>query len=224
MKFLNIEHIIANKYNHLLAMLILLLLFSPFFDANERAIGFKIITIILLATIIICLRVTVRSLRIFWLCVAIAAAALLLDGAANRIANEDAKHALATSTTLIYAFFVALTIIALMKNMFRAKRVTPDMIVGGVCIYLLLGIFWMLLYDLVGTFDEGAITSAGRPSHLYFSFTTLTTLGYGDFIPTTEFARALTSLEAISGQMYLAVFVARLVGLHIAHEIKQTNK
>jgi voltage-gated potassium channel Kch len=50
---------------------------------------------------------------------------------------------------------------------------------------------------------------------MYFSYTTLTTLGYGDIVPVSQIARTLATLEAITGQLYLAVLVARLVGLHI---------
>jgi hypothetical protein len=56
---------------------------------------------------------------------------------------------------------------------------------------------------------------------LYFSFVTLTTLGYGDVVPTSPVTRTLASLEAITGQLYLTVLVARLVGLHIAESLGQ---
>ena len=58
---------------------------------------------------------------------------------------------------------------------------------------------------------------------LYFSYTTLTTLGYGDIVPVNEFARVFTSVEAIGGQLFLAVFIARLIGLHLAHQSKRQN-
>ena len=57
----------------------------------------------------------------------------------------------------------------------------------------------------------------GSAYALYYSFVTMSTLGYGDIIPATMPARAAASLEAVLGQMYLAVLVARLVGLHVAH-------
>jgi hypothetical protein len=61
----------------------------------------------------------------------------------------------------------------------------------------------------------------GEPTAvLYFSFATLTTLGYGDIVPVSAIARTLATLEAITGQLYLAVLVARLVGLHIAESLE----
>jgi hypothetical protein len=59
---------------------------------------------------------------------------------------------------------------------------------------------------------------------LYFSLATLTTLGYGDIVPTSAVSRMLASVEAVVGQLYLTVLVARLVGLHIAHSIEQAAK
>jgi hypothetical protein len=61
----------------------------------------------------------------------------------------------------------------------------------------------------------------GDTAVLYFNFATLTTLGYGDIVPTAPLSRILASVEAIAGQLYLAVLVARLVGRHIAHSIEQ---
>jgi hypothetical protein len=66
-----------------------------------------------------------------------------------------------------------------------------------------------------------AIVLGQGASLFYFSFTTLTTLGYGDITPAGKFAQVLANMEAIAGQVYLAIFIARLVGLHIAQELKR---
>jgi hypothetical protein len=92
-----------------------------------------------------------------------------------------------------------------------------------------------MAYSVVDVLDPNAFTwtvTAGVPrlsfrvgngdsGVLYFSFATLTTLGYGDIVPTTPISRMLASVEAITGQLYLAVLVARLVGLHIAESLDQ---
>ena len=59
----------------------------------------------------------------------------------------------------------------------------------------------------------------GETTALYFSFATLTTLGYGDILPTSPISRMLASMEAITGQLYLAVLVARLVGMHLVYSM-----
>jgi hypothetical protein len=61
---------------------------------------------------------------------------------------------------------------------------------------------------------RGADDTRGFATLLYFSFTTLTTLGYGDIVPVSPSARLLTSFEAVAGQLYVAIFIARLVSLH----------
>jgi hypothetical protein len=221
MRLFDFERIVANRYNHLLVMLVIFFFCAPFFEEDERAMGARIITIGLLLTIIICLRATVASRKYYWLCVSIAVLALVLESLGSRSKVEDVRQSFITLSLLINCFFVSLTILFLMTNMFRAKKVTPDMIVGGISIYLLVGIMWSLIYILLTTFNEGAVQFTGEASMMYFSFTTLTTLGYGDIVPQSEFARVLTSLEAVFGQVYLAVFVARLVGLHIASEMKR---
>ena len=84
--------------------------------------------------------------------------------------------------------------------------------------YFLMGIVWALLYELVLAVDPAAISLPTDHVQFgdisYFSFTTLTTLGYGDILPVTSAARILTILESTFGPLYLAIFVARLVGLH----------
>jgi hypothetical protein len=97
------------------------------------------------------------------------------------------------------------------------------MIVGGICIYLLIGILWTVLYGLVRTWNPDAIVLREGASLFYFSFTTLTTLGYGDITPAVKLAQDLAIMEAITGQVYLAIFIARLVGLHIAHELMRKS-
>jgi hypothetical protein len=121
---------------------------------------------------------------------------------------------------------------------FTRQRVTANTVCASLCIYLLLGVIWALAstVDLLvaGSFQSTAAGATASPfarfgkgtsTHvLYLSFTTLTTLGYGDIVPVSPIARALTNIEAITGQIYLAVLVARLVGLNIAESIGQQTK
>ena len=85
------------------------------------------------------------------------------------------------------------------------------------CLYLLIGIIFALLYDAVGAVTPGGFF--GSPAlgtitnALFFSFTTLTTVGYGNLVPATPFGQSLAMVEAVSGQIFLIVVVARLVSL-----------
>ena len=97
--------------------------------------------------------------------------------------------------------------------------VTTRRIEGAISVYLLLGFTWAQGYELVALWHPGAFVGAvqGRDSNpwTYYSFVTLTTMGYGDIMPVHPLARALAVLEALTGQLYLAILLARLVSLEI---------
>jgi hypothetical protein len=109
--------------------------------------------------------------------------------------------------------------------------VTPDTIVGGLAVYLLIGLTWSIAYQLLEFSAPGSLVVASGdpnlwgawerapgkyPRLLFFSFVTLTTLGYGDIVPASPAAAALSAAEAVIGPVYLTVLIARLVGLEIA--------
>jgi hypothetical protein len=124
--------------------------------------------------------------------------------------------------------------VTILGYVLRGTRITLDKIFAAICIYLLIGYAWTFAYALVDELSPGSfITLAGTPpidymervlQMRYFSFTTLTTVGYGDIIPHSAAARTLASLEAVTGQIYLTVLVARLVGLHIVHARRSSSR
>jgi voltage-gated potassium channel Kch len=112
----------------------------------------------------------------------------------------------------------------------KQERVSADMILGGINVYLLFAIGFMFLHAFVEVARPGSyqyqgeslsVVFKGHPEIevlaflLYFSVVTLTTLGYGDIAPAVPAARMLCSLEAVIGQLFVAVFIARLVSLHV---------
>jgi hypothetical protein len=105
---------------------------------------------------------------------------------------------------------------AALRTVITTRRVSTEVVYAALSTYLLAGIFFGQLHLAVETYWPG---SYGGPSpftevsSLYFSFVTLATLGYGDFLPKSDLARGLTVFEVIGGQLYLAVMVARLIGL-----------
>jgi len=129
---------------------------------------------------------------------------------------------------LLYVAFVLLRVV------FKSTVVTVDTICASICVYLLLGIMCSLGYSLLeitqpGSFRLSAVNESVEASvrflgtsseiPIYYSFITMTTLGYGDIVPTHPASRMLSVLQALTGQLYLVVLVARLVGLHIAHSM-----
>jgi hypothetical protein len=120
---------------------------------------------------------------------------------------------------------------SILADVFRAGRVTADKIFGALCVYLLIGFSWGILYAILDQLDPGSFTTpqetGGVSEHVarvmrmrYFSLVTLTTVGFGDIVPRSAAARMFATFEAVMGQIYLAVLVARLVGLHIVHGTK----
>jgi len=112
---------------------------------------------------------------------------------------------------------------------FREGPTTSHRITGAVAAYLLLGQIWSLAYYLVELGIPGSFSLQGPPgdketlhSHFfYFSFVTLTTLGYGDIVAVHPMARMLVILEGVTGQLFPAILISRLVSLHV--QLKQKS-
>ena len=101
----------------------------------------------------------------------------------------------------------------------KENEVTIDLIMAAACAYILLGLVWAHAYFLVEIFHPNSFKGSENMgddiwNFIYYSFVTLTTVGYGDILAVTKSARALSILEAITGQLYLAVMISRLVGLY----------
>ena len=120
-------------------------------------------------------------------------------------------------STLSFFIFLAMAIIA---DFLHTTEVTVDTISGAACVYLLIGVIWSLAYALVEHIDPGSFhfTAPKKAIHLtntssfsYFSFVTLTTVGFGDIIPISKGAKLLVIIEAILGQFYIAIFLARII-------------
>lgn len=120
--------------------------------------------------------------------------------------------------------FIAL-FVSLLLFLFKARRVTSDHVKGGVAAYFLMGILWGLFYRSVYFFDPSAFvfSHAGNNNLFYFSYVTLATLGYGDIVPASRFTQMLATMEAMIGQVFLAVFIARLLGLYAEQGSKRST-
>ena len=123
-------------------------------------------------------------------------------------------------------FFAAVGIIIMANIMFHIKHVTAELIYGSINVYLLIGMSFAFIHALTDLSQPGSISgleslSIGDASiipFVYYSFVTITTLGYGDISPVTGQAATIAYVEAIFGQLYIAIMIARLMGLYIVHE------
>ena len=128
-----------------------------------------------------------------------------------------------TANRMITLVFCLMTVGIASRDVLLSGEINLNRIIGAICVYLLLGVIWAILYSFVETTWTGSFsgldTNLGiAPAHqfLYFSFVTLTTLGYGDISPSGPVSGALAYLQAIFGQMYIAVLIAGLVGAWVA--------
>lgn len=122
-----------------------------------------------------------------------------------------------------YITFFSVVTVTLMRSLFQGQdRITADTLCGAISVYLIFGLLWAMAYGILekaapGSFLFGTdgVSVEQFDRFLGFSFTTLTTLGYGNVAPATPQADAMATMEAIVGQFYLAVVIARFVALQI---------
>ena len=125
--------------------------------------------------------------------------------------------------------FIGSIIFMLFRHVLRQKKVSPEVIYGAIVVYLLLGIFCALCYGIIGGiipngfYFGNEFIGDSRMRFLYFSYITMTTLGYGDITPVAPIARSLAMLEAIIGQIYLVVMIAWLVGMNVSQSLGESD-
>jgi hypothetical protein len=221
MKLISWKIRIKNTYMHLLIILVSSFLISPFISHSRTATRIPVLSFILLAGIIFTLRTLNLRRRIFLLVLTIGLAWYLCELLLSFFIQGDFRDDVRIVSLMMYGIFLLATIVLLIYKMFSVTEVTGDTIMGGISVYLLLGFLWATFYTIIYFFDANAFhfsEHAGRASIFYFSFATLTTLGFGDIYPVNRLAMSLVSLEVITGQMYLAIFISRLVGLHLVRK------
>lgn len=132
----------------------------------------------------------------------------------------------------VRVLFLLLAMRAVFRHIMHSASVSLDTILGAVCVFLMLTLVFAEAYRILGAVDPDAIQYVDDhlPEHLppgyshdrftYFSVVTITTLGYGDIVPISSAARALVQIEAIVGQLYMALVLAWLVGLYMTEHVR----
>jgi hypothetical protein len=154
------------------------------------------------------------------------ALALAIPGVSGRWINHFRPDLVRPAFFLITALvFIAFVVVNLLRFILRAPAVNTEVLCASISAYLMLGLMWTLAYWLVDQLTPGGAfsfnTNAGTRSMngftgFYFSFITLSTVGYGDITPVSRIARWLAAMEAMTGLLYVAVLIARLVALYSA--------
>jgi len=140
----------------------------------------------------------------------------------------DALNALGTLTSL--GLLAAIVLV----QVFREGSVTFHRLQGAICVYLLLGLMWGAIYALIyvmhpnafdfGRTGEPMTIAAARARFVYFSLTTLTTVGYGDITAVLPIARSMAMLEAVTGQLFPAILIARLVSMELYYRQRRFER
>ena len=199
---------------YLLTSLVLLILISPFFEGSRiGGIANTVLYSVVMLTIVhaVSEEKRIRMIALVW---ALLALVLLWSSPTD-------PNALIRIIGL--SFFVTLNLAAIVlvfRRIFSFKAVTFDTLCHSVALYLLFGVTFALIYlisnlAITESFAELAPTlDAGWSNFHYFSFATLTTLGYGDITPDLPFIKVIAVMEAVIGVLYVAILVARLVSLY----------
>jgi hypothetical protein len=115
----------------------------------------------------------------------------------------------------------------LIKHIAISKNVTVAVVIQAISGYLLIGIIGVLLNSILLAFDENAITltisGSKFSSIIYYSFITLTTIGYGEIVPQSVFARSISIFIGVCGQMYLTVIIALIVGKYLSLNLRKKS-
>ena len=205
------------RYSYLMASLLLMIVVYPFLEtANWGQFLFSVFFTFVLLNVVYTLA---RHSKLFYVVLTLTLLTIALDWMGNLV--ELPEEALLRA--IVSVALLGVVEMVILKDMLRAEKVTAQKVYGGVCVYLILGIQCAILFAALATRNPDALNvpiEADRPmtQMLYFSFVTMTTLGYGDVSAYSTAARVLASVQALLGQLYLTVLVARLVALQITHE------
>ena len=198
-------------------LFILLLAFDavvPFLDPSPRGkFAFSVLNCLVIVSAVAAVG---RSVLSFVMVALLAFAALAFFWLS--VEHDDAAH-LARAWCFAAALDLA-TIIYLLVYVFRPEVMTADKLFGAAAAYLMIGSFWAALYALINMSYPGSFVGLGDARHteltdfLYFSYTVLTSTGFGDIVPKTRQARAVCNVEQLTGALYVAILIARLAGVY----------
>lgn len=224
MKMTLAKSLVVNKHAHLLAVILSLFLSAPFFESLHPKIPF--VSGLFLVALLFILRTLDLDPKVFRTVGTLGAVALLLQTAVNLLSGSSLTVPLTVVVCSVYCIFLFLCILLMGRRLFTVSQVTLDRVVGGINVYFLLGFLWTYLYYLIYNLDNQAFHFSAAPSVTYFfcfSFSTLATIGFGDMFPVNKWAMVLACLEGVSGQLFLAIFIARLVSLYATEQAETSS-
>lgn len=218
--------VFKSKYFYLLASLIVYFVFSPFLI--HKQMSDFILSALLSVIIVLCINLISAKRFLLFSSYVLGIIALLTYWVMSYIGLNEQLAIIHFSTILVFLVIMSYYVIS---SVAEQATITTESLLGAICGYFLLGLTWCQIYLLIATINPTAFsdhyvatTIRDHVQHfLYYSFETLTTLGYGDILPISDIARTFSWLEAATAQIYLAVWISQLVGLRIAQVIASRN-
>ena len=199
-----------NNFFYLLAGMLLVMVLAPLgVDRLDRvvSIGYTV-------TLLVGVWSLARTRWAFVSGIVLAIASLIATGADLTLESNT----FASAGLSIAFLFCGLSLWIALREVLFGERVDANRLAGAVCVYLLIGLAWAFIYSFIAIMMPEAFSGLSpNLDHrfvdlLYYSFVTLTTLGYGDITPASPFVRTLAYLQAVIGTMYMAILVASLIG------------
>ncbi len=218
-----IEAFLKGRFSAMLVSLTLLFLVSPLIP-NDQVFAEKIFGVFILVVLASCLKAISHSRKFFIFMVLFTL--LNLGVGSFEIFSEMEPHNFKSMVLVGRTLYFIAVFFSIMRYVLDSSLVTGDKICGAISAYMVMGIAWTFVYALFYHLNPESFqvpeewVTQGINSNwtMYFSFTTLTTLGYGDLVPKTPAAQSYAIMEAACGQIFLTVIIARLIALHIIHE------
>jgi hypothetical protein len=204
---------------------VILLVSYPFFGDNPTGAALGGLTsLLVLGAGVYALRACRKSrivVGVLALCAFVASVVSLLGQVRGSMYSE-----------ICFSAYYAVTTVAVFAEVIRLRRFNMDAILGAVSVYLLIGVAFGSFFDLLETIEPGSFrlhdtlaveATLGFRRLLFFSFMTLTSVGYGDITPVTDLAQSLSILEGVAGVLYVAVLVGGVVNAYRQEESRSGN-
>jgi hypothetical protein len=195
-----------DRFGALLVLLLVLFVLLPL--AQDHRHGGLIIGVVVFAVFVVALSACDVGHNVIVIGSVLSGVGAVVVTAGSFTSDQDVDEWM---TGLFAVFLAATTVLILRRILLHHRRVTAGTVAGVLCAYLLVGMTYASVYRTISGLDVDAFTEELGAAATYFSFVTLTTLGYGDITPVSDLARSLTTLEAVMGQVLLVTLVGRFV-------------
>ena len=201
-----------SRFIYIILAIVLVMLVNPFIRQTGK-IGYFFATMLITMIPLASYHALNEDRKRAFTILLIAAPFVILDGINMFFANRYLMVVAYSFATILYFYIVVL----LVRNLLSQRIITANLIYCAISIYLLIGIMWAGLYVVLEGISPGSFSGISDTADLvYFSFVTLTTVGFGDVAPLSILVKRLAVFEAAMGGIYMAIIIAMIVGRYMS--------